>query len=151
MFLHGGWLHLGGNMLFLWVFGNNIEDRMGSGPYLGFYLLAGLAAAAAHIAVQPDSTVPVVGASGAVAGVMGAYLVLFPNVRIRSLFFFFFILFRDVPAKWLLGFWFVSQFFINPADGVAWVAHVGGFAFGALVALVLRDRLRPQRERPLIV
>ena len=151
MFLHGGWLHLGGNMLFLWVFGNNIEDRMGPGPYLGFYLLAGLAAAAAHIAVQPDSTVPVVGASGAVAGVMGAYLVLFPNVRIRSLFFFFFILFRDVPAKWLLGFWFVSQFFINPADGVAWVAHVGGFAFGALVALVLRDRLRPEPERPLIV
>jgi membrane associated rhomboid family serine protease len=86
MFLHGSWLHLGGNMLFLWVFGNNIEDRMGHGPYLAFYLLSGLAAAAAHVAVQPNSTVPVVGASGAVAGVMGAYLVLFPNVAIRSLF-----------------------------------------------------------------
>ena len=145
MFLHGSWLHIGGNMLFLWVFGNNIEDRMRAGPYLAFYLLAGLAAAAAHVAVQPASTVPVVGASGAVAGVMGAYLVLFPNVQIRSLFIFVFIMFRDIPAKWLLGFWFVSQFFINPAAGVAWVAHVGGFLFGALVALVLRDRLRPQR------
>ncbi len=142
MFLHGSWLHIGGNMLFLWVFGNNIEDRLGPAAYLAFYLLSGLAAAAAHIAVQPDSTVPVVGASGAVAGVMGAYLVLFPNVPIRTLFF---LLLRDVPAKWLLGFWFVSQFFVNPAEGVAWVAHVGGFAFGALVALVLRDRLRPER------
>jgi membrane associated rhomboid family serine protease len=151
MFLHGSWLHIGGNMLFLWVFGNNIEDRMGPVPYLLFYLLAGLAAAAAHVAVQPNSTVPVVGASGAVAGVMGAYLVLFPNVPIRSLFFFLFIvMFRDIPAKWLLGFWFVSQFFINPAEGVAWVAHVGGFAFGALVAVVLRDRLRPERVRPAI-
>jgi membrane associated rhomboid family serine protease len=143
MFLHGSWLHIGGNMLFLWVFGNNIEDRLGPAAYLVFYLLSGLAAAAAHVAVQPDSTVPVVGASGAVAGVMGAYLVLFPNVPIRTLFL---VLLRDVPAKWLLGFWFVSQFFVNPAEGVAWVAHVGGFAFGALVALVLRDRLRPERE-----
>ncbi|HEX2274760.1 MAG TPA: rhomboid family intramembrane serine protease [Acidimicrobiales bacterium] len=142
MFLHGSWWHIGGNMLFLWVFGNNIEDRLGPVPYLAFYLLSGLAAAAAHVAVQPDSTVPVVGASGAVAGVMGAYLVLFPDVPIRTLFLF---MFRDVPAKWLLGFWFVAQFFLNPAEGVAWVAHVGGFAFGALVALVLRDRLRPER------
>ena len=150
MFLHGSWLHIGGNMLFLWVFGNNIEDRMGHLPYVAFYLLAGLAAAAAHVAVQPNSTVPVVGASGAVAGVMGAYLVLFPNVPIRSLLIFVIILFRDIPAKWLLGFWFVSQFFINPAEGVAWVAHVGGFVFGALVALVLRDRLRPERVRPAV-
>jgi membrane associated rhomboid family serine protease len=102
-----------------------------------------LVAAAAHIAVQPSSTVPIVGASGAIAGVMGAYLVLFPNVRIRSLFIFFIVLIRDVPAKWLLGFWFVFQFFTNPASGVAWVAHVGGFAFGAAVAFLLRDRLRP--------
>ncbi len=150
MFLHGSWLHIGGNMLFLWVFGNNIEDRMGPLPYLAFYVLAGLAAAAAHVAVQPNSTVPVVGASGAVAGVMGAYLVLFPNVAIRSLLLFVIVLFRDIPAKWLLGFWFVSQFFINPAEGVAWVAHVGGFVFGALVALVLRDRLRPERVRPAV-
>ena len=146
MFLHGSLLHLGGNMLFLWIFGNNIEDRMGIGGYLVFYLLAGLAASAAHVLVQPASTIPVVGASGAIAGVMGAYLVLFPNVRIRSLLILVFIvLFRDIPAKWLLGFWFVTQFFTNPSEGVAWVAHVGGFVFGALVALFLRDRLRPSR------
>ena len=86
-----------------------------------------------------------VGASGAISGVMGAYLVLFPNVKIRSLIIFFIILFRDIEAKWLLGIWFVTQFFTSPNAGVAWVAHVGGFAFGALVALFLRDRLRPSR------
>jgi membrane associated rhomboid family serine protease len=143
MFLHGSWLHIGGNMLFLWVFGNNIEDAMGPFPYLAFYLVSGVAAAAAHIAAQPSSTVPIVGASGAIAGVMGAYLVLFPNVRIRSLLIFGLVLFRDIRAKWLLGFWFVLQFFTNPAEGVAWVAHVGGFVFGAAVALAFRDRLRP--------
>ncbi len=142
MFLHGDLWHLGGNMLFLWIFGNNIEDRMRTGGYLAFYVLAGLVASAAHILVQPQSTVPVVGASGAIAGVMGAYLVLFPNVRILSLIFF---LIRDIGAKWLLGVWFVTQFFTNPNEGVAWVAHVGGFVFGALVALLLRDRLRPPR------
>jgi membrane associated rhomboid family serine protease len=146
MFLHGSLLHLGGNMLFLWIFGNNIEDRMRIPGYIGFYLLAGLAASAAHVLVQPDSTIPVVGASGAIAGVMGAYLVLFPNVRIRSLIILVFVvLFRDIPAKWLLGFWFVTQFFTSPDQGVAWLAHVGGFVFGALVALFLRDRLRPSR------
>ena len=143
MFLHGSLWHIGGNMLFLWVFGNNIEDRMGSVAYTGFYLIAGLVASGAHILVQPNSTVPVVGASGAVAGVMGAYLVLFPQVRILTLFFF---ILRDIRAKWLLGIWFVLQFFTNPAAGVAWVAHVGGFAFGALVALALRDRLLPEPD-----
>ena len=148
MFLHGSILHIAGNMLFLWVFGNNIEDRMGVPAYLAFYLVAGLVASAAHIAVQPDSTIPVVGASGAVAGVMGAYLVLFPHVRIRTLFIFILVLFRDIQAKWLLGFWFVLQFFTSPDEGVAWVAHVGGFVFGALVALALRDRLRPAPVDP---
>jgi membrane associated rhomboid family serine protease len=147
MFLHGSWLHIGGNMLFLWIFGNNIEDRMGPIPYLGFYLLAGLVASAAHILVQPNSTVPVVGASGAIAGVMGAYLVLFPNVKIKSLIILVvLVLFRDIPAKWWLAFWFVTQFFTNPSEGVAWVAHVGGFLFGALVALFLRQQLRPPAE-----
>jgi membrane associated rhomboid family serine protease len=146
MFLHGSLLHIGGNMLFLWIFGNNIEDRMGPLPYLGFYLLAGIVASAAHVLVQPNSTVPVLGASGAIAGIMGAYVVLFPNVKIRSLIIITIIpLFRDISAKWWLGFWFVTQFFTNPAEGVAWVAHVGGFAFGALIALFLRDRLRPSR------
>jgi membrane associated rhomboid family serine protease len=146
MFLHGGWLHIAGNMLYLWIFGNNLEDRMRPVPYLLFYLASGFAAAAAHVAVQPGSTIPVVGASGAVAGVMGAYLVLFPSVRIRSLIILIFLVFiRDIPAKWLLGFWFVLQFFTSPEAGVAWVAHVGGFLFGAAVAFFLRERLRPPR------
>jgi len=145
MFLHGGLLHLGGNMLFLWVFGNNIEDRMGHFGYLLFYLAGGLAAMAAHVALQPYSTVPVVGASGAIAAVMGAYLMLFPNVPILSIVpVFLFGLLVEVPAKWLLGFWFVSQFFINPNTGVAWAAHVGGFLFGVMVALLFRDRLLSQ-------
>ena len=142
MFLHGSLAHIGFNMLFLWIFGNNIEDRMRPVPYLLFYLAAGVVAAAAHILSQPNSTVPVIGASGAIAGVMGAYLVLFPNVRILTLIVF---LIRDISAKWLLGFWFVLQFFTNPNEGVAWVAHVGGFLFGALIAFLLRDRLRPSR------
>jgi membrane associated rhomboid family serine protease len=144
MFLHGSLLHIGGNMLFLWIFGNNIEDVMGSVSYLGFYLLSGFVAAAAHIAVQPNSTVPVVGASGAIAGVMGAYLVLFPDVQIRTVLIFFFLFIRDIRAKYLLGFWFLLQFFTDQSSGVAWVAHVGGFAFGAVVAVFLRDRLRPR-------
>ena len=148
MFLHGSLLHIGGNMLFLWVFGNNIEDRMGSVPYLGFYLAAGLVASLAHVLAGPSSTVPVVGASGAIAGVMGSYLVLFPDVRIRSIFAVFFFFPIDLPAKWLLGYWLVSQFFVSPTSGVAWVAHVGGFAFGAAVAWLLRDRLRPSRVSP---
>jgi len=109
--------------------------------------LFGLMATGAHIAVQPSATVPIVGASGAIAGAMGAYLVLFPNNRLWS---------PDLPvvgamasirAKWFLGFWFVLQFFTNPAEGVAWVAHVGGFVFGAMVALVFGDRLRPTSDR----
>ena len=136
MFLHGSLLHLGGNMLYLWVFGNNIEDKAGKPVYVVFYLLSGLAATAAHIALQPSSTVPLVGASGAIAGVMGAYLVLFPRAPIKSLIIFFFILFREIEARWLLGFWFVSQFFISPNSGVAWAAHVGGFVFGVLAGLV---------------
>ncbi len=147
MFLHGSWLHLAGNMLFLWIFGNNIEDKKGHGLYLVFYLVAGLAATVAHIFVQPDSSVPLVGASGAIAGVMGSYLVLYPNVRIRSLIFLgFLVLFRDVAAKWLLAIWFVSQFFINPNEGVAWMAHVGGFVFGVAVGLLWRATGSPERD-----
>ena len=144
MFLHGSLLHIGGNMLFLWVFGNNIEDKMGPVLYTIFYLVSGVVATLAHVAVQPDSTVPLIGASGAVAGVMGAYLVLFPRVRIRTVFIFFLILIRDIPAMWLLGAWFVLQFFTGNESGVAWVAHVGGFVFGALVAFLFRGRLRPE-------
>lgn len=139
MFMHAGLLHIGGNMLFLWVFGNNIEDRIGPIPYLAFYLVGGLAATAAHIALAPNSTVPVVGASGAIAAVMGAYLVLYPKHRIHSVIFLgFFVFFRPVRAWLLLGFWFVSQFAIDPNSGVAWAAHVGGFVFGMLGGLVMR-------------
>jgi membrane associated rhomboid family serine protease len=145
MFLHGGLFHLGGNMLFLWVFGNNVEDHLGHARYLVFYLLAGVVATGAHIAIQPDSTIPLIGASGAVAGVMGAYLVWFPRAPVLTAFFFILIFFRRIQAKWLLGFWFVSQFFINPDAGVAWMAHVGGFVFGALIGLVVRASRAVQR------
>ena len=138
MFLHGGLLHLGGNMLFLWVFGNNIEDRFGRARFLAFYLLGGAVAAFAHIAAQPTSTVPIVGASGAVAAVMGAYLVLYPRAQVTTAFTFFLIFVRRISAAWLLAFWFVSQFFVSPGSGVAWVAHVGGFLFGAATGLLVR-------------
>ncbi len=135
MFLHGGLLHLLGNMWSLWIFGNNIEERLGHFRYLLFYLAGGVAATAAHFLVQPSSTVPVVGASGAIAAVMGAYLVWFPNAPIRTIIFF---VLRDVTAKWFLGFWFISQFFTGANSGIAWMAHVGGFVFGALIALLIR-------------
>ena len=140
MFLHGGLLHLGGNLLFLWVFGNNIEDHLGHVRFALFYVAGGLAAAGLHIGLNPHSTVPVVGASGAIAAVMGAYLVWFPRAPVRTLVFLgFFITIVAVPAALLLGLWFVMQFFTSPNSGVAWGAHVGGFAFGMAVALVVRS------------
>ena len=148
IFLHGSLLHLGGNMLFLWVFGNNIEDQMGKPLYLVFYLVSGVVATFAHIALDPGSTIPLVGASGAIAGVMGMYLVLFPRVQIRSLIIFFLIMFRDIEARWLLGIWFVMQFFTGQDSGVAWAAHVGGFVFGVLVGLFWRARRKPTGFRP---
>ena len=135
MFLHGSLLHLLGNMWSLWIFGNNIEDRLGHVRYLLFYLAGGFAATAAHFLAQPSSTVPVVGASGAIAAIMGAYLVWFPNAPIRTIVFF---VLRDISAKWFLGIWFVTQFFTGNDSGVAWVAHVGGFVFGAFIGLVVR-------------
>jgi membrane associated rhomboid family serine protease len=136
LFMHGSLAHLGFNMLFLWVFGNNIEDRLGTLRFVAFYLAGGVVATAAHVAVQPGSTVPLVGASGAIAAVMGAYLVWFPNAPVRTLVFLFFP--ALVRAKWFLGIWFVLQFFTDAGSGVAWVAHVGGFVFGVVVALMLR-------------
>jgi len=136
MFMHGGWLHLLGNIWFLWLFGNNVEDHLGKLRYIVFYLAGGIVATLAHIAVQPDSIVPVVGASGAVAATMGAYAVWFPNAPIRT---FIFIVLWNIKAKWWLGFWLVSQFFIGADSQVAWMAHVGGFVFGALVAMFVRQ------------
>jgi membrane associated rhomboid family serine protease len=135
IFLHGSLLHLAGNMLFLWVFGNNIEDHLGHAMYLAFYVLAGVFASVAHIAAQPDSTLPVVGASGAIAGVMGAYLIWFPRAKVTTLVFFFLV---PIDAMWVLSLWFIGQFFTAPDSAVAWVAHVAGFAFGALVAVLVR-------------
>jgi membrane associated rhomboid family serine protease len=156
MFLHGGFLHFGGNMLFLWIFGDNVEDRMGHGRFVAFYLLCGAAAALAQTAMSPDSVVPMVGASGAVAGVMGAYFVLYPHSRIVTLvplFVFFHVM--EVPALVFLGLWFVLQFVSGvgsiaaatggePAGGIAFWAHVAGFVAGVSGVLVFR---RPERQR----
>jgi len=151
MFLHAGLLHLGGNMLFLWVFGNNIEDHLSAFGFLAFYLAGGIVATLGHVALDPDSTVPVVGASGAIAAVMGAYLVLYPRARINSIIILgFFVLFRKIPAWVLLGVWFLSQFLIDPTSGVAWAAHVAGFVFGVIVGLVLRATGgRPTKRAPI--
>jgi membrane associated rhomboid family serine protease len=139
MFMHGGWLHLAGNMWFLWIFGNNIEDQLGAVKYLVFYLLGGAVAALAHIYVRPSSDVPMVGASGAIAAVMGAYFVWFPRAPIKTVIFFFLLWIRDIQAKWLLLFWLGLQFVTGPGSSVAWMAHVGGFVFGALVAYLIRS------------
>ncbi len=146
MFLHGGFLHIAGNMLYLWVFGNNVEDRMGPVVFLLFYLAAGIVAAYAQALPDPDSTIPLVGASGAIAGALGAYLVLFPSARVLTLVpIFFFLQLIELPAMLVLGFWFVLQAFqgvgsLEAETGVAWFAHIGGFVFGALVALLYRGR-----------
>lgn len=149
MFLHGGLLHLGGNMLFLWIFGNNIEDRLGPLLFAAFYLLAGFGATAAHVLSDSGSIVPVIGASGAIAGVMGAYLVWFPRARVLSLVPIFFIFtLVALPAVVVLVLWFLLQFLTSPDEGVAWVAHVGGFAFGAAVAWLLRPVFGPPGPMP---
>ena len=141
MFMHGGWMHLGGNMLYLWIFGNNIEDTLGHFRFLGFYLFCGIVATFAHVISEPDSVVPMVGASGAIAGVLGAYLALFPNSRILVLFFY---LFLRIPALIVLGVWFVIQL-MNASDdvsGVAWYAHIAGFVAGYLL-MRYRQRKAP--------
>ncbi|MFQ5894875.1 MAG: rhomboid family intramembrane serine protease [Nitrospinota bacterium] len=144
MFLHGGILHVGGNMLYLWIFGNNIEDTLGRGRFLSYYLLCGLVAAWAHILVNPASQVPVIGASGAVSGVLGAYLILFPKARVLTLVTLgYFWRVVHLPAVVVLGFWIVVQLIngslsIGVESGVAWFAHVGGFAAGLLLLPVFR-------------
>jgi rhomboid family protein len=156
MFLHGSLLHVGGNMLYLWIFGDNVEDRMGHGRFLAFYLLCGVAAALAQTALNPDSVVPMVGASGAIAGVMGAYFVLYPHSRIVTLVpLFIFIQIMEIPAIFFLGIWFLMQFLsgvgsiataVNgePAGGIAFWAHVAGFLTGVSGVIVFR---RPERQR----
>ncbi len=147
MFLHGGWFHLIGNMWFLWIFGNNVEDSMGHVRFAVFYILCGLAAAAAQIVSNPDSAVPMVGASGAIGGVMGAYILLYPRVHVHMLIFFgFFITTIAVPAVLMLGYWLLVQVLSGFATlgaqggGVAFWAHVGGFVAGAVLIFLFRDR-----------
>jgi membrane associated rhomboid family serine protease len=152
MFLHGGWMHLIGNMLYLWVFGRNIEDLIGTGRFVLFYLLCGLAAAVVHVIFNPYSRMPTIGASGAIAGVMGAYLIKFPRARIITLVpIFFFFTTVELPAAILLVFWFAIQFFSGfgslaendyAGGGTAWFAHIGGFVAGMLLIRVLPVRQR---------
>ncbi|MBN1224874.1 MAG: rhomboid family intramembrane serine protease [Candidatus Aminicenantes bacterium] len=146
MFLHGGILHLLGNMLYLWIFGNNVEDHLGSLRFILFYFLSGLGASFAHIIFNPNSQVPMIGASGAIAGVLGAYLVLYPRANVKTVvFLFFFIRIVPIPAALVLGLWFILQMLnIGMGGGVAWFAHIGGFLIGIVLIRVLAGR----RGRP---
>jgi len=150
MFLHGGWMHLLGNMLFLWIFGDNVEDRMGHGRYLIFYLATGVIAGLSQVVMNPGSDVPGIGASGAIAGVMGAYYILFPRARVTALVFWFLLIdIVELPAVFYIGLWFFIQFFNGfialplarwSAGGVAWWAHIGGFVAGFLLVHLFKGR-----------
>jgi len=149
MFMHGSWSHIIGNMIFLWAFAPEIEDAMGRGRYLVFYLLGGLVAMLAQVLADPHSTVPNLGASGAIAAVMGAFIVTYPRDKIRTLLFIFvFARIRFIPAALLIGFWFLTQLFHAGAvahvqtGGVAYLAHIGGFIFGAATARLFEDSRR---------
>jgi membrane associated rhomboid family serine protease len=154
MFMHGSWSHIIGNMVFLWAFGPEIEDAMNPLRYAAFYLLGGLAASVAQIAASPHSTVPNLGASGAIAAVMGAFLITYPHDRIRTLLFIFiFVRVRFIPAALLIGLWFLTQLFnagsvaTVQTGGVAYMAHIGGFLFGAVTARLFEDTRRLGDER----
>jgi membrane associated rhomboid family serine protease len=157
MFLHGGWMHVLGNMWFLWIFGDNIEDLLGHGKYLAFYLLCGIVAALGQVIANPYSTAPMVGASGAIAGVMGAYLIKFPRARIVTLVFvLFFITTIEIPAPIMLAYWFVIQLFSGfgsiarthlSEGGTAFFAHVAGFVAGIVLVKVMGASGRYNRQR----
>jgi membrane associated rhomboid family serine protease len=152
MFLHGSWMHVIGNMWYLWIFGDNVEDRLGHGRYVVFYLLCGFAAALGHVALNAGSLVPTIGASGAIAGVMGAYFVLYPQSRVLTLIpIIFYVEIIELPAIFLLGFWFLMQLFsagaiaanVSAGGGVAFMAHVAGFLTGVVAVFLFRQRRRP--------
>jgi membrane associated rhomboid family serine protease len=143
MFLHGGLLHVLGNMWFLWVFGDNVEDNLGRWRFVAFYLVTGVVGAVAQCLMMPGSPVPMIGASGAVAGILGGYILNFPHARVVTLVLLWFV---DVPAWVFLGLWFVGQFLIGSSSGIAWMAHVGGFLAG--LGLV---RIFAPSRRPLVV
>jgi membrane associated rhomboid family serine protease len=160
MFMHGSWLHIGGNMLFLWIFGNNVEDALGRVRFAVWYLLAGLSATALqtlvtlHFSNASGASIPNVGASGAIAGVLGAYLLLLPNARVLTAIFVFFIIIREIPAIWFLGVWFLFQLWdggfaiAHPqaGGGVAFFAHIGGFVFGMATVYLFASR-RPLQPK----
>jgi membrane associated rhomboid family serine protease len=158
MFLHGGWTHIIGNMLFLWAFGKSLEDAMGHSKFLAFYMICGVAAGIAHVALNSYTTLPTVGASGAIAGVMGAYLVKFPRARIHTLvFLFIFVTMVDIPAAFILVYWFITQLFSEYGSiartqvgngGVAYAAHIGGFVTGMILVRFMGARTRyfPRRD-----
>ena len=158
MFMHGSILHLAGNMLFLWIFGNNVEDAMGRIKFIVFYLLGGVAAMALQTAVDPNATVPSIGASGAVAAVLGGYLIRYPRARIITVIFIvFFFTVLELPALLVLGFWFVQQVLFGYFDladptggggGVAYFAHIGGFLFGLLTVKLLATRVQRDYDQP---
>jgi membrane associated rhomboid family serine protease len=159
MFLHGGFLHIGSNMLYLWIFGDNVEDRLGHGKYLIFYLACGFLATYAHAFFSPGSRIPAIGASGAIAGVLGAYLVLYPKARVMTIIpIFIFITIRELPAVLILGIWFVLQLFSGVGSlgvtdaqdmgGVAYFAHIGGFVAGMLLIAPFGGFKRPRRVEP---
>ena len=159
MFLHGSLMHIGSNMLYLWIFGDNIEDRLGHGKFLVFYLACGYLATLAHAFFSPGSRLPAIGASGAIAGVLGAYLILFPHARVLTLIpIFFFITLRELPAIIILGLWFVLQLFsgvgslgVSDAQdmgGVAYFAHIGGFVAGILLIAAFGGLRGPRRREP---
>ncbi len=159
MFLHGGFMHIAGNMLYLWIFGDNIEDRLGHGKYAVFYLLCGIIATLTHAIFSPASRIPAIGASGAIAGVLGAYLVLYPRARVTTIIpIFFFITVREVPAILILGFWFVLQLLSGVGSlgvpdaqdlgGVAFFAHIGGFVAGMVLVFLFGGTRQPRRRQP---
>jgi len=158
MFMHGGLFHLGGNMLFLWIFGNNVEDAMGPVKFVVFYLLGGLAAMALQVAIEPDAAVPTIGASGAVAAVLGGYILLYPKARVVTLIFIvFFFTILELPAMLILGFWFLQQVAFGALDlsdptgtggGVAYFAHIGGFVFGLLAIKLFASRHKDYSPPP---
>lgn len=159
MFMHGGWLHIAGNMLFLWVFGDNVEDRLGKLGYLLFYLAAGVVAALVQSFADPGNVTPVVGASGAIAGILGAYIVWYPRATVNVIIPFFILIFipLPIPAVIMIGLWFLQNLFTGlatvgnaaaPDQGVAWFAHIGGFIFGAMMVLLFFRNVRRQRPPP---
>jgi membrane associated rhomboid family serine protease len=154
MFMHGGWLHILGNMLFLWIFGNNIEDSMGRPKFILFYLLGGIVAALAQTAIHPSSTTPTLGASGAIAAVLGGYALLYPRARVITIIFIiFFFTLLELPALLVLGGWFLLQILdsalsAHAGGGVAYFAHIGGFAFGLLTIKLFASRYDPGYDKP---